>query len=251
MKTDANECLNPLTGFSDIANPGRTTKKQYSIIYVIGCGGVGGHLLPTLLRTVGRSIDVVIMDGDTVEAHNLDRQLFRVEQIGMYKTEALVENLVLPPGVHLEYLDRYFTSGTEVEPGALIFACVDNHAARRYILAAADRAGADVIVCANDYDDAQAYYYTPAWKDMQHDPRVRFSDILSDDNGDPTNISCTGIAQERSPQLAIYNMIAAAMGLHLFWLVTRYNIQPENMAYQHFCNFNRFRSDILGQPEGV
>ena len=231
--------------------PSKNSKKSYSTVYLVGCGGVGGHLLSTLVRTIDEATAITLLDGDTVEPHNLDRQFFREEQIGMNKAEALLENTILPGNMRVDYLDRYFTDRTSIEPGSLVFACVDNHAARRYVLDAADRSDSDVIVCANEYEDAQAYYYTPAWHTSRLDPRTRFTALLTDQSGDPTNPACTGIEQERSPQLALYNQLAAGMGLHLYWLVTHYQLSPEVMACQHFCNFNRFRTESVGDLEGV
>ena len=56
--------------------------------YIIGCGGVGSAIVPSfcLLRTPD---EVTLIDGDTIERKNLNRQMFDAGQIGMNKARAL------------------------------------------------------------------------------------------------------------------------------------------------------------------
>jgi len=60
---------------------------------IAGAGGLGSNCAAALARTgVGA---LVIADFDKVEASNLSRQYYFISQIGMMKTEALKENLVM------------------------------------------------------------------------------------------------------------------------------------------------------------
>ncbi|MCX8007863.1 MAG: ThiF family adenylyltransferase, partial [Coriobacteriia bacterium] len=58
---------------------------------IVGLGGLGSNVAWMLVRAgVGA---LVLADPDSVDASNLDRQFYFLDQVGMAKTEALAENL--------------------------------------------------------------------------------------------------------------------------------------------------------------
>ncbi|HHJ98641.1 MAG TPA: sulfur carrier protein ThiS adenylyltransferase ThiF [Actinobacteria bacterium] len=60
-------------------------------VAIIGCGGLGSNVAEMLARSgVGR---LTLVDFDTVDERNLNRQFFFRDQIGMPKVIALAENL--------------------------------------------------------------------------------------------------------------------------------------------------------------
>lgn len=60
-------------------------------VAIIGCGGLGSNVAEMLVRSgVGR---LTLVDFDTVDERNLNRQFFFRDQIGMPKVVALAENL--------------------------------------------------------------------------------------------------------------------------------------------------------------
>ncbi len=64
---------------------------QSIVVGVAGVGGLGSNILHTLVRMgIWR---FVICDFDRVEAHNLNRQNYGVDDIGKYKTEATIQVL--------------------------------------------------------------------------------------------------------------------------------------------------------------
>jgi len=68
-------------------------QEVYSGISVccVGAGGITSHIAPTLVRKgVGR---ITLVDRDTVEPSNLNRQLFYQRDIGVHKARALATNL--------------------------------------------------------------------------------------------------------------------------------------------------------------
>ena len=57
---------------------------KYHVI-VVGCGGTGSFFIKEFARflsTTTHEIYLTLIDGDTVEAQNLDRQAFQEEDIG-------------------------------------------------------------------------------------------------------------------------------------------------------------------------
>lgn len=64
--------------------------------YVIGAGGTGGFFIQNLVRLMaGRDnpVKIDIYDGDRVEAKNLKRQNFTVDDLDHFKAESLVDRL--------------------------------------------------------------------------------------------------------------------------------------------------------------
>lgn len=212
-------------------------------IIIVGVGGVGSMLLPILLRTIrnhaepAKSPVVTLYDGDKLEKKNMERQLFDDNDIGSFKSDALVSrykgyypNLVSVPA---------FFSGQETQPpGSFIFVCVDNHPGRMRAINACNTQNCKAILCGNGYTDAEAMYYHPAWKDSPLDPLVYYPDIAKTEDGDPlAPAGCTGHAQVATPQLAIANFLAAGYALHLFWFWT----QEDNKLDADFKKFSPVR----------
>ena len=62
-----------------------------STVAICGLGGLGSNIAVALARAgVGR---LILIDFDKVDISNLHRQQYQADQIGLYKTEALTENL--------------------------------------------------------------------------------------------------------------------------------------------------------------
>ena len=70
-------------------------------VAVCGLGGLGSNIAIVLARAgIGR---LILIDFDRVDLTNLHRQQYKAEQIGMYKTVALAENLKeIAPYISLE-----------------------------------------------------------------------------------------------------------------------------------------------------
>ena len=66
-------------------------KLQAASVAIAGLGGLGSNIAVSLARAgVGR---LILIDFDQVDISNLHRQQYMADQIGLYKTEALTENL--------------------------------------------------------------------------------------------------------------------------------------------------------------
>ncbi|MCK5787195.1 MAG: sulfur carrier protein ThiS adenylyltransferase ThiF [Candidatus Sabulitectum sp.] len=59
---------------------------------IAGAGGIGSNVAMLLVRAGASSL--VLVDFDTVEIQNLNRQFFFADQVGMPKVEALTDNLL-------------------------------------------------------------------------------------------------------------------------------------------------------------
>ncbi len=65
---------------------------ENSVVAICGLGGLGSNIAISLARAgVGK---LILADFDRVDVSNLHRQQYKASQIGMYKTQALKENLL-------------------------------------------------------------------------------------------------------------------------------------------------------------
>lgn len=69
----------------------RQEKFLNATVAICGLGGLGSNIAISLTRAgIGK---LILIDFDKVDPTNLNRQQYKMSQLGMYKTEALVENL--------------------------------------------------------------------------------------------------------------------------------------------------------------
>ena len=182
--------------------------------YLIGCGGVGSAIVPSfcLLKSPA---DITLVDGDTLERKNLNRQLFDAGQIGRNKAQALAGKY----GCHA--LPEWFSRGKlRLYRNDWLLCLVDNHRTRLEAIETCDESGCQAVFAANEMHSSEAYYYRRAWQGTPRDPRVYYPELLTDRSGDPraAAIGCTGEAQETNRQLVSANLMAAALAEHLFVL---------------------------------
>lgn len=80
----------------------RQEKFQKATVAICGLGGLGSNIAISLTRAgIGK---LILIDYDRVDPSNLNRQQYKMNQLGMYKTEALAENLrEITPYIELEY----------------------------------------------------------------------------------------------------------------------------------------------------
>ena len=85
------------------ARHGKALQQRFSqaVVAVCGLGGLGSNIAIALARAgLGK---LILIDFDLVDITNLHRQQYKASQIGLYKTEALAENLKeISPYIQLE-----------------------------------------------------------------------------------------------------------------------------------------------------
>jgi len=79
-------------------------------VLVVGCGGLGGHIIDQLCRIGMGSLRVV--DGDVFEETNLNRQLLsQVPLLGVSKAEAAADHVRrVNPDVTVEAAENFMTA---------------------------------------------------------------------------------------------------------------------------------------------
>ena len=83
-------------------------------IVLIGLGGIGSQLLPSLVRYLGHRPEprplLVLVDGDAYEPANRSRQLFPDDALGTNKAEALAQ-VFRGSGLAVQAIAEYVTAG--------------------------------------------------------------------------------------------------------------------------------------------
>lgn len=111
-------------------------------IVVVGCGGTGGFVADGLCRLlVNSDLDILLVDYDRVEPHNLLRQSFFEGDVGKFKSKVLAVRLARQYGRKIgwsvypyerDLLNEASGIGMRVVRG-IIIGCVDRAQARRAI----------------------------------------------------------------------------------------------------------------------
>jgi ubiquitin-like modifier-activating enzyme 5 len=106
---------------------------------VVGVGGLGATVAEILVRVgFGR---LVIMDYDKLEMANMNRMIYKPNQIGMYKVNALSQYLSeINPDVDIVAHPFNITTGNgyktfmdEIEKSQIVFGCVDTFGVRLFM----------------------------------------------------------------------------------------------------------------------
>ena len=88
-------------------------KIENTHLFIAGCGGLGSNIAHILVRS--GFVKFTLLDHDTVEESNLNRQFYFPDQVGVKKTQALADNLTrLNPQLELTLINGRLESSYEV-----------------------------------------------------------------------------------------------------------------------------------------
>jgi len=107
-------------------------------VNLIGAGGTGSQMLTALARinhalnALGHAgIVVRVFENDTVERHNLARQLFTETEIGLNKAVALINRINRFFGTNWKALPQFYNSASAKDkPASITISCVDTLSSR-------------------------------------------------------------------------------------------------------------------------
>lgn len=121
---------------------------QTKRILVVGCGGLGGHIIDLLARIGVGTLRVV--DGDVFEATNLNRQLLsQISLLGTQKARSAADHVSqVNPDVSVEAVDVFMTAENVrqlIEGCDVVMDALDNISSRRILAAACAQAGIPYI----------------------------------------------------------------------------------------------------------
>jgi molybdopterin/thiamine biosynthesis adenylyltransferase len=112
-------------------------------VLVVGCGGLGGHIIDQLARIGVGFLRVV--DGDFFEPSNLNRQLLSdVQMLGISKAKAAADHVArVNPDVLVEAVDTFMTADNVqqlIEGSDVVLDALDNIQSRKILAAACEQA---------------------------------------------------------------------------------------------------------------
>lgn len=223
---------------------------------LIGSGGTGTHILDPLLRyltTHHEGSDPTVwqfgvMDGDAIEAKNLERQLFDPTQILMNKAAAAVK-----PHQHMgnvlaitEYLGphniaQYFSDGI------VVFIAVDNFKVRALIEQfCLTLPNSIVINGGNEKSTGSCQIWIRRDGENQTPPLSFLHPELATEDGDRSEMSCEEIAKlPGGEQIIAVNAFSAIM-----MLTALVNVHQDKVAWTE-TQFDLFSGTMIKNGESI
>ena len=140
--------LPPVISLKSLMDPGHNPGRRLSII-VVGAGGIGARLLPTLVKMIpGDQSQILVVDPDIVEPKNIRRQPFLPEHIGEYKAVIMQDRYStadLPVIAVTEKFNRGGSIANQIDSPIVVLGCVDNTQARWEMLTFATTMGGTML----------------------------------------------------------------------------------------------------------
>jgi hypothetical protein len=205
-------------------------------IFVVGSGGTGGHLIPSLARLVNyhknftdSCPEILIIDGDDFEGRNQTRQFLRPSDIGKNKAIAMYEHCkslgLNNVSYHSSYIDKKMITqmfGECDQP--LVVSCVDNDATRKAMIDSINElfgGSSDYFFISPGNSDGvdevkgQVLWYGEINEQKYGiDPSLLYGNLSNPDDFIPVAGTCSANTPSR-PQLIAANFMAAAATLNV------------------------------------
>jgi len=219
--------------------------------YVIGCGGIGSYLIPPLLRylnsTWPQKAEITFIDGDVIHEHNLNRQNFFEDHLGMNKASAFAEEYCnifnnIDINYRMTYIDK--TTVQEFKDNSFIFMCVDNHNTRKLVNDHCQKLKNVVLISGgNEIDEGNIQAYIRLKNEDITNPITKFHpEIKNPTDRNPAEMSCEELSEIGSPQVIMTNFMVAALMLNAF-----YTILNHSKTVYNEVNFNIVRN--IAKPD--
>jgi PRTRC genetic system ThiF family protein len=119
-----------------------TAAHQEVRLVMVGCGGTGSWLAPSVARIVrvlnesGTETSALFIDPDLIESKNIPRQNFCDAELGHTKAQTLAARYSLAWGIEIDAVTDHFKAemiGSRWNRLTVVIGCVDNAAARQEI----------------------------------------------------------------------------------------------------------------------
>jgi molybdopterin/thiamine biosynthesis adenylyltransferase len=196
-------------------------------IKIIGAGGIGCYLVEPLARYLSFSednVEITVIDGDSYEEKNRERQKFSEcnnkaeETVERYKKEF--------PRIHFRSKAEYIVPEnviSKIRENDTVLLCVDNHSTRKLVSErCSELKNITLISGGNDYTDGNVIcYIRKDGKDITRSPVDLHDKIANPTDKNPgtyTEAERSGCQQqtEQNPQLLFTNVAIASMMLNCY-----------------------------------
>ena len=199
-------------------------------VAVVGAGGTGSALLPSLGRLhhamieLGHpgGIDCTVFDDDTVSETNVGRQGFYPNDVGQHKALLLVNRINVLMGTAWKADPIRITTKNRLDAD-IVIGCVDSRRARQAIVQAAASGCHYYLDCGNETDRGQVVL--GEFGRPRHDRLPHVGDLFPElldpkgDTGDDTP-SCS-LAEALRKQSLVINQAISVQAFNLLWTLFR------------------------------
>lgn len=198
---------------------------MWNKVLVIGAGGTGSMLFVNLaryLRSIKFTGQLIIADGDLYSENNLERQNSGTAGVNRNKAEyqaSLASYMLQDFADNIMFVDKYLSQSelqNIITNGTIVFNCVDNMAARKYVEDIVDSLQtAAHICCGNELRDGQVQLSHKINNERITPSLYRDSPNFNSTNDDRSTMTCEDIAKLPSGgQIIATNMMAASIALN-------------------------------------
>lgn len=226
-------------------------------IVIVGLGGVGSILIERLCRFINFSQDMtadfLLVDGDTYEQKNYERQDFtRLGNKADIKANELeVKFDRLQFNTFEEYITEENINGV-IKEGNIVFVCVDNHKSRMIISNYCKTIkNVTLISGGNDYTDGNVQLYVRRDnKDLTPDLCMHHPEIAGPDDKLPTEMTCEEAAISE-PQLYFANLgVATIMCWTFYNAVVKESYERSEVYFDILTMNTNSKIRIVNQKQG-
>jgi len=219
---------------------------------VLGVGGTGYHLAPTLARILApiAGSTLYLVDGKVIREDHVARQ-FGVNAADRNKAEVMAEQLSEMTGgalsirampLYYERVSKLSHSEWLTLPNLHVFSCVDNNASRAFFEAElGTRDQLMLIDGGNDMYSGQAVVWERVdGADITPRPSAIDPEILSGDQALPSEVGCD-VAAVHAPQHVLANIASAFSMLSLWYARTASYpalAKPHSFGLQSYARFD-------------
>jgi molybdopterin/thiamine biosynthesis adenylyltransferase len=192
-------------------------------IVVVGLGGVGSILIERLCRFLNYSndlsADILLVDGDTYEAKNYERQEFI--RMGNKADIKATELQMKFSKLRMQAFEEFVTPENikdVIKEGNIVFMCVDNHKTRMIVSTYCQQLQ-DVILISggNEFTDGNVQLYVrKGGQDLTPDLCRYHPEIANPDDKLPNEMSCEELSKS-DPQLYFTNLGVATIMCWTFY----------------------------------
>lgn len=219
-----------MTGDVLHATPEHMARSAWKVV-VVGAGGTGSALLPSLARLhhamveLGHpgGIECTVYDDDTVSEFNVGRQGFYPNDVGQYKATLLVNRMNLLMGTNWVAEPRRVDSRINLHAD-LVIGCVDSRRARHAIVQAAKRGKCRYYLdCGNEEDRGQVIlgeFGKPRNDRLPHVGDL-FPDMLNPKNDKADDTPSCSMADALRKQSLVINQAISVQAFNLLWSLFR------------------------------
>jgi len=207
-------------------------------VVVVGLGGIGSWLADAFARVLNVNApgsQLVLVDGDTFEHKNAERQNFthlgnKAKSVAGDLIEKVDNTFIIPMAAWVvseelaEAADAdeegvsYISAENLLREDDIVFVCVDNAKARKLLFdAAAKLNNIDVFNGGNEEDGfgCTYYYCRRDGVDVTDHPAVHHDEFINPPDKNPGELSCAERAQlESGTQLIATNLMVASVMCH-------------------------------------